>query len=142
MITYENMVDRVIDGVSDILITEFPGIQIAFDKIRPNTFLLTPGEDNLLQLLSGGQLREYTLTITHELNIGSMDNRNGIKAVANIAERIKRLFAPDNNSSYSPSNAYKWHGGQILSCEYERDEDSPDIMRVLITFSCEIMEHN
>ena len=139
MITYSNITDRVIDGMSDILNTEFPGSQISFDKIRPNSFLITPEEDNLIELTSFGQRREYVATITYELKIGGQDNRNGIKAISNIAERIKRLFAPDNNSSYSPSGSYN---ARILSVEYERDEDSPEIMRALITFACEIQENS
>ena len=139
MITYSNITDRVIDGMSDILNTEFPGSQISFDKIRPNSFLITPEEDNLIELTSFGQRREYVATITYELKFGGQDNRNGIKAISNVAERIKRLFAPDNNSSYSPSG---WYNARILSVEYERDEDSPEIMRALITFACEIQENS
>ncbi len=139
MITYSNITDRVIDGMSDILITEFPSSQINLDKIRPNSFLITPEEDNLLELTSFGQRREYVATITYELKFCGQDNRNGIKAISNIAERIKRLFAPENNSSYSPSG---WYNGRILSVEYERDEDSPEIMRALITFACEIQENS
>ena len=142
MITYSNITDRVIDGMSDILNTEFPGSQINFDKIRPNSFLITPEEDNLIELTSFGQRREYVATITYELKIGGQDNRNGIKAISNVAERIKRLFAPDNNSSYSPSGSYKWHNGRVISVEYERGEDNPEIMRALITFACEILENN
>ena len=82
MITYSNITDRVIDGMSDILNTEFPSSQISFDKIRPNSFLITPEEDNLIELTSFGQRREYVATITYELKIGGQDNRNGIKAIS------------------------------------------------------------
>ena len=57
MITYSNITDRVIDGMSDILNTEFPGSQINFDKIRPNSFLITPEEDNLIELTSFKRVR-------------------------------------------------------------------------------------
>ena len=134
-ITYENVIDRVIDGVSDLLATEFPGTGIYFDEIRGNSFLILPGGDDYISMLAHGQTREYTLELVYELRVGVLSKSN-LKELTNIAERVKRLFAPDNNSKYSPSGVIKWHNGRITSVEYIRDEDSPEILRAILIFQC------
>ena len=138
-ITYENVIDRVLDGVSDLLAAEFPGTGIFFDKIRGNSFLITPGADELIGLLAQGQSRLYSLSISYELRAKQMSKAT-LKELTNIAERVKRLFAPDNNSNYSPSGTYKWHDAQISSIEYIQDEDSPEILRAILNFQCTVLE--
>ena len=138
-ITYENVIDRVLDGVSDLLATEFPGTGIFFDEIRGNSFLITPGADELIGLLAQGQSRLYSLSISYELRAKQLSKAT-LKELTNIAERVKRLFAPDNNSSYSPSGTYKWHDAQISSIEYSQDEDSPEILRAILDFQCTVTE--
>ena len=138
-ITYENVIDRVLDGVSDLLAAEFPGTGIFFDKIRGNSFLITPGADELIGLLAQGQSRLYSLSISYELRAKQLSKAT-LKELTNIAERVKRLFAPDNNSSYSPSETYKWHDAQISSIEYIQDEDSPEILRAILDFQCTVTE--
>tara|TARA_R100001244_G_scaffold108330_1_gene80183 strand:- start:236 stop:667 length:432 start_codon:yes stop_codon:yes gene_type:complete len=138
-ITYENVIDRVIDGVSDLLATEFPGTGIYFDEIRGNSFLILPGGDEYISSFAMGQAREYTLEIIYELRVEIL-SKSKFKELTNIIERIKRLFAPDNNSNYSPSGTYKWHDGRITSIDYSRDEESPEILRAILTFQCVITE--
>ena len=138
-ITYENVIDRVLDGVFDLLAAEFPGTGIFFDEIRGNSFLITPGTDELIGLLAQGQSRLYSLSISYELRAKQMSKAT-LKELTNIAERVKRLFAPDNNSSYSPSGTYKWHDAQISSIEYSQDEDSPEILRAILDFQCTVLE--
>ena len=65
MITYSNITDRVIDGMSDILNTEFPSSQINLDKIRPNSFLITPEEENYAKKrIKDPKFKPYLSTIT------------------------------------------------------------------------------
>ncbi len=138
-ITYENVIDRVLDGVSDLLATEFPGTGIFFDKIRGNSFLITPGTDELIGLLAQGQSRLYSLSISYELRAKQLSKAT-LKELTNIAERVKRLFAPDNNSNYSPSGTYKWHDGRSESISYEQSEDDPDLWMATISFICTVVE--
>ena len=65
-ITYENVIyDRVIDSMNTILADEF-NISVVFDETadRGNqSFLVTPGEDNQVDTLASGQLRQVTVVI-------------------------------------------------------------------------------
>ena len=61
-----------------------------------------------------------------------------MKQVSSKAEQVKRLIL--NNTSYSPSSSYKWHGDNITSIEYEIDEDDPSLLRALMTFNCTVTE--
>ena len=80
-----------------------------------------------------------TLEIIYELRV-EIISKSKFKELTNIIERVKRLFAPDNNSDYSPSGTYKWHDGRITSIDYSRDEDSPEILRAILTFQCLSLE--
>ena len=85
-------------------------------------------------LVNDFQSRDYVVEIEYQLKAGGAYTKNSIKQVSNIAERVKRLIF--DNATYSPSNAYKWHDGNIDSIEYSRDEDSPDLITAVMEFNC------
>ena len=136
MIDYNNKIFDIIDKVRDLLAQEMT-IPIFFDSHQGNhSVVIQPVSDNLLEVLSKGQTRNYTILISYELNTGGNYTQNTFKQVANVAEHIKRLFAPDNNAN----NSTTWHGGEIESIEYERDEEDESKVKALLTFNCTNLE--
>ena len=136
MIDYSNKIFEVIDSVHHIVAKEM-SIPIFMDSHQGNhSILIKPISDNLLEVLSKGQTRTYTILISYELNTGGNYTENTFKQVANVAEHIKRLFAPDNNAN----NNTTWHGGEVESIEYERDEEDESKVRALLTFNCTNLE--
>ena len=119
-ITFENVhYDRVIDSLNTLLSNEF-SIPVRYDEYTlPQSFLLLPQSDDLAEVLSFGQTREYGVLIGYQLKIGGKYGRQNMKQVSSKAEQVKRLIL--NNTSYSPSSSYKWHGANITSIEYEID---------------------
>ena len=138
-ITYTNVInDNVIDSLNTLLSNEF-SIPVYYNENKGNqSFLLTPTDDTLIEIINEGQSRDYSVLISYQLKTGGNYNVNNFKQVSNIAERVKRLIM--NNSAYSPSSTYKWHNGNIGSIEYERDEDDATILMALITFNCIVLE--
>ena len=138
-ITYTNVInDNVIDSLNTLLSNEF-SIPVYYNENKGNqSFLLTPTDDTLIEIINEGQSRDYSVLISYQLKTGGNYNVNNFKQVSNIAERVKRLIM--NNSVYSPSSTYKWHNGNISSIEYERDEDDATILMALITFNCIVLE--
>lgn len=134
MITYENEIHTVIDKVASILSTEMVGVPLGFDKHRGNQSLLVqPQEDNVVELLANGQIREYTILISYELATAGQYSENNFKQISNIVEHIKRLFAPDNNSTVSDY----YFDAQIGGISYEREEGSN---RALMTLTAKRLE--
>jgi|TARA_R100001530_G_scaffold121316_1_gene88736 hypothetical protein len=138
-ITYENVIyDRIITGLHTLIADEF-SIPIYFDEHESNqSFLITPGEDSLIELMSNGQTRNYAVNISYQLQSGGNYTKNSVKQVTEIAERIKRLI--HNNTAYSPSSSYKWHDGRCEMVEYSRDPDDPSLLNAVLQFNCASME--
>ena len=135
-ITYENVVfDRIIESLNTLLADEF-SIQIRYDEHKGNhSFLITPGEDELIEYNSDGQTRTYSIAISYEVISGGEYTKNNVKQVSEIAERVKRLIM--NNVSYSPSDVYKWHDGRIETITYARADG---ILSANMEFVCTSLE--
>ena len=134
MIDYTNRIFEVMDQVHHIIAKEM-AIPITYnghDGAGSHSIFIQPVSDNLLEILTNGQNRQYTVAISYELNSGGDYTENTFKQVANVAEHIKRLFAPDNNAN----NNAVWSGGEVESVEYERDEEDETKVRALLTFTC------
>ncbi len=136
MIDYNNKIFDIVDKIRDLIANE-TSIPIYLDSHQGNhSILLQVVSDNLTELVATGQTRNYSILISYELNTGGNYTHNTLKQVTNVAEHIKRLFAPDNNFSVS---GY-WHNGEIESVEYEREEDDESVVRALLTFNCLSLE--
>jgi len=135
-ITYENVVfDRIVESLNTLLADEF-SIPIRYDEHKGNqSFLITPGEDELIDLISGGQSRTYSILISYELISGGEYTKNNVKQVSEIAERVKRLI--HNNTAYTPSDVYKWHDGRIETITYTREDG---ILKANLEFNCTVTE--
>ena len=137
-VSYTNIIKtNVLDSVEKLLEDEFSGIPVGYEAKGNECFILEPGEDALIELLSAGQSRSYTVLIIYQMKkAGSLElNKDHL---TNTAERIKRLMY--NNSAYSPSSSYKFHDGKTESILYEIDEDDPELKRANITFTCIVTE--
>ncbi len=137
-VSYTNIIKtNVLDSVEKLLEDEFSGIPVGYEAKGNECFILEPGEDALIELLSAGQSRSYTVLIIYQMKkAGSLElNKDHL---TNRAERIKRLMY--NNSAYSPSSSYKFHDGKTESILYEIDEDDPELKRANITFTCIVTE--
>ena len=139
MITFENIVfDRILTSLNGLLSDEF-SIPVRYDNlVPPQSFLITPQSDSLIEQMSNGQTRGYEILITYQLKSGGNQSLNTLKQVSQISERVKRLI--NNYSNYSPSNAYKWHDATIQSIEYLRVEDDESLLQSQMTFNCVSME--
>ena len=92
MIDYSNKIFEVIDQVHHIVAKEM-ALPIYMDSHQGNhSVYIEPISDNLLEILTNGQNRQYTVLISYELTSGGNYTENTFKQVANVAEHIKRLF--------------------------------------------------
>ena len=136
-ITFTNTIyDDVIDSLATIINDEFT-IPIHYDEHRGNqSFLLTPESDTLLEHLSSGISREYSISVEYQVKSGGTYNKNSFKQVSNIMERFKRLVF--NNINYSSGTS--WFDGRITDIDYSRDEDDETLLKGVATFMCNNIE--
>ena len=136
---FENVhYDRVIDSINTLLSDEFK-IPVRYDQhVLPQSFLILPQSDDLIEQLSGGQVREYDILISYQVKSGGRYGRKTFKQLSQKAEHVKRLVI--NNTAYTSSGTYKWHGANITSIEYEKDADDPSLLTALMTFNCTVTE--
>ena len=136
MITYTNQINNIVDKVANILGDEV-SIPVTFNQhIGNHSILITPEEDNLNQILASGQTRDYTITISYQLNTNGDMTENTFKQLSNTAEHLKRLFAPDNNANVTDY----WFNGRVENVVYERDDEDESKIRAIITFNCTGLE--
>ena len=136
-ITFTNIIyDKIIENLATIINDEF-AISIHYDEHRSNqSFLLIPESDTLLEHLSSGISREYSITIEYQVKSGGSYNKNSFKQVSNIMERLKRLVF--NNINYS--SGVSWFDGRITDIDYSRDEDDDTLLKGVATFMCNNIE--
>jgi len=114
-----NIYDKVISNLRKTLGNELK-IPIVMDKHQgASSILIIPVEDTLVEIFANGQQRDVGILLEYELNVGGMINAKHFKQVSNIAEHIKRLFAPDNNAK----DGTDYFGGRVESISYEKDEE-------------------
>ena len=133
---YENVLyDRVVDSLFTILADEFH-IPIYFDSHRGNqSFLIIPSNDSIIAPYNFGQDREYSLIIQYQLNSGGTYNRNTMKQITEISERVKRLIY--NNVDYTVSNVYHWNNANISEITHARLDS---ILQTSMQFNCSSTE--
>ena len=128
--------DDVMEGLATIINDEF-AIPIHYDQHRGNqSFLLIPESDTLLEHLSSGISREYSISVEYQVKSGGTYNKNSFKQVSNIMERFKRLVF--NNINYSSGTS--WFDGRITDIEYSKDEDDETLLNGVATFVCNNIE--
>jgi hypothetical protein len=127
---------KIIEPLTSLINAEF-SIGVHYDQHRGNTsFLITPQSDSLVTQLSYGTQREYNIEISYEVKFGGSYNKNSIKQVSGIMERLKRLV----NNNPTSSNGAEFFDANISSIEYERDEDDKSLLRGIATFNCQNIE--
>tara|TARA_R100001082_G_scaffold4772_2_gene3423 strand:+ start:3140 stop:3559 length:420 start_codon:yes stop_codon:yes gene_type:complete len=135
-IDYTNIIyDRVLSNMRKTIGGEL-SIPVYMDSHKgSSSIVINPLSDNLVETFASGQQREVALSIVYEINLGGEINVKNFKQVSNIAEHIKRLFAPDNNAK----DGTDYFGGQVQSIEYEKDEEDNKI-RAIITLTVQTFE--
>ena len=127
---------KIIEPLTSLINGEF-NIPVHYDEHRGNSsFLITPQSDELVTQLSHGTQREYNIEINYQIKFGGSYNKNSIKQVSGIMERLKRLI---NNNSTS-SNGAEFFDANITSIEYETDEDDSSLLRGTAIFNCQNIE--
>ncbi len=134
---YTNTIyDKIMESLASIINAEF-NIPVYYDEHRGNqSFLFIPAADSLVSHLQSGIEREYTIEIEYELKTGGAYNKNDLKQVSNIMERLKRLVF--NNMSYD--NGDTWFDAGLENIEYLRDEDGKNVLKSIATFNCTNIE--
>tara|TARA_Y100001938_G_C7935898_1_gene351748 strand:+ start:227 stop:646 length:420 start_codon:yes stop_codon:yes gene_type:complete len=137
-ITFENIFyERIITSVEKLIANEFK-IQIYYDEHQGNqSFLITPISDELDELTANGQSRNYSINISYQLNATENYNKNHIKQVSLIAERMKRLIF--NNKNYSVSGVNQFFNAEVSSIEYTREETLLGVDIIINVSSLEII---
>ena len=135
-IDYTNIIyDKVLSNMRKIIGGEL-SIPVYMDSHKgSSSIVISPLADDLVETFASGQQRQVTLSIVYEVNLGGEINIKNFKQVSNIAEHIKRLFAPDNNAR----DGDDYFGGQVDSIEYQKDEEEGK-MRALITLTVQTFE--
>ena len=136
-IDYTNTInDKIMETLSSLINAEF-SIPIYYDEHRGNqSFLLLPTSDNLITHLQSGIEREYSIEIEYELKTAGAYNKNDLKQVSNIMERLKRLIF--NNMSHN--NGDTWFDAGLDNIEYLRDEDNQNVLKSIASFNCTNIE--
>ena len=128
--------NKIIDPLTSLINAEF-SVPVHYDEHRGNaSFLITPQEDSIVSRLSYGTQREYDIEINYQVKFGGSYNKNSIKQVSGIMERLKRLI----NNNTSSSNGSDFFDANISSIEYERDEDDKSLLRGIAVFNCQNIE--
>ena len=138
-ISYENVIyDRVIESLSSIIANEF-SIPIKYDAHEGNqSFLITPVSDDLNELLTTAQVRDYAVNVSYQIDLGGNYTKLTLKTVSEVAERVKRLIY--NNRNYEVSGSRKFNNANVGSIEYARDEDNPYLVSASMDVNVSVME--
>jgi len=138
-VTFTNVIyDQVIESFNTILVDEF-SIPVYYDEHLGNqSFLITPVSDELEELLTTAQVRNYTVNISYQVDIAGNYTKLSIKQVSNIAERVKRLIY--NNRNYTVSGSRKFNNATVDDIEYVRDEDNQDLVSASMNVTVSVME--
>ncbi|HCX20999.1 MAG TPA: hypothetical protein DHN29_03730 [Cytophagales bacterium] len=138
-ITYENVIyDRCISSLHTLIADEF-SVPVYFDEHEGNqSFVITPVEDSLGELLANGQSRNYTINISYQLDSGRNYSKNSVRQVALIAERLKRLIF--NNKNYSSGGSRQFYNAEVNTVEYLRNEDDDNLLEASMEVSMSTLE--
>lgn len=127
---------KIIEPLTTLINAEF-SVPVHYDEHRGNSsFLITPQSDDLVTQLSYGTQREYSIEINYQVKFGGNYNKNSIKQVSGVMERLKRLI----NNNPTSSNGSDFFDANISSIEYEKDEEDESLLRGIAIFNCQNIE--
>lgn len=127
---------NILKPLATLVNNEF-NIPVYYDEHRGNSsFVFTPQSDDLVTQLSYGTQREYNIEINYQLKLGGNYNKDSIKQVSNIMERLKKLI----NSNTISNNGSEFFDANISSIEYQRDEEDISLLRGVAIFNCQNIE--
>ena len=129
-ITYDNNIYTYIINPLEILIkAEFKNVKINYDKhTGDHSLVIIPDGDELVDLRSGGQIRDYLIQIIYTLKKGGEYVKSKqLNHITEYAERMRRLI-------WNNSNGSNWFNGRVSDIGYSRDEDDPELF--MATLDC------
>ena len=128
--------NKILEPLALLLNNEFK-VPLYYDKHRgSNSFLLSIQSDEFVSQLSYGMQREYNINISYELKVAGNYNKDSIKQISSIMERLKRLI----NDNPTSSSGGEYFDGKIDSIEYERDEEDASMLKANAIFNCQNIE--
>ena len=134
-ITYTNRIKNALDGLEKLIEAEF-NIPVMEEHKGNESFVINPVSDELIENLSSGQARSYSVSIVYTMVQG--ETFTLVKDhLTNRAERLKRLLF--NNNAYNDGN-YVWHDGRVLSIDYSQNEDDQQMWSCELLYSLTITE--
>ena len=114
-----NIYEKVIKNLRKTLGAEL-NVPIYLDDHKgASSIVIQPIDDVLVEVFANGQQRDVTVLIEYDLNVAGKMTIKNFQQVSNIAEHIKRLFAPDNNAK----DGSDYFGGRVESITYEKLEE-------------------
>jgi hypothetical protein len=114
-----NIYEKVIKNLRKTLGGELSIPVYLDDHKGASSLLILPVEDTLVETFANGQQRDISVLIEYDLNVAGKMTIKNFQQVSNIAEHIKRLFAPDNNAR----DGDDYFGGRVESITYEKLEE-------------------
>ena len=114
-----NIYEKVIKNLRKTLGGELSVPIYLDDHKGASSIVIQPIEDTLVETFANGQQRDISVLIEYDLNVAGKMTIKNFQQVSNIAEHIKRLFAPDNNAR----DGSDYFGGRVESITYEKLEE-------------------
>tara|TARA_X000001388_G_C2220931_1_gene119185 strand:- start:439 stop:858 length:420 start_codon:yes stop_codon:yes gene_type:complete len=114
-----NIYEKVIKNLRKTLGGELSVPIYLDDHKGASSIVIQPIEDALVETFASGQQRDVSVLIEYDLNVAGKMTIKNFQQVSNIAEHIKRLFAPDNNAR----DGSDYFGGRVESITYEKLEE-------------------
>ena len=114
-----NIYEKVIKNLRKTLGGELSVPVYLDDHKGSSSIVIQPIEDALVETFASGQQRDVSVLIEYDLNVAGKMTIKNFQQVSNIAEHIKRLFAPDNNAK----DGSDYFGGRVESITYEKLEE-------------------
>ena len=114
-----NIYEKVIKNLRKTLGGELSVPVYLDDHKGSSSIVIQPIEDALVETFASGQQRDVSVLIEYDLNVAGKMTIKNFQQVSNIAEHIKRLFAPDNNAK----DGSDYFGGRVESVTYEKLEE-------------------
>ena len=133
-IAYDNnLYTYIINPLEDLIQAEFGG-KINYDEHKgTRSIVIKTDGDELVDLRSGGQIRDYLIQIIYTVKKGGeYVKAKQLREVTEYAERMRRLIW--NNSNYSAGGTDYWFNGRVSDIDYSRDEDDPEL--TIATLDC------
>ena len=135
---YTNVfIDKILKPLHGLIGNEFEGDRTVYTLEKGECLVIMPTGDEVIGIRTRSVVRQFSFDIIRRYDISGLKDDEMYTTGADFVERFKRLI--DNNKNYD-GTTYYWHDGQVVSTEYEINEDDPQYMDV--TMGCEFFHED